>query len=83
RNFETAGQVARGLVQLALYGLADDTFEQFVPCVERVTAEEVIAAAGRLDLRRMVVAVVGDREQVLPGLEALGLGEPQVLEPPD
>lgn len=83
RNFETAGQIARGLVQLALYGLPDDTFEQFVPLVERVTAEDVIAAAGRLDLRRMVVTIVGDPEQVLPGLEALGLGQPQVLEPPD
>lgn len=81
RNFETAGQIARGLVQLALYGLADDTFERFVPCLERVGADEVIAATGRIDPSRMVVAVVGDRERVLPGLAALGLGEPQVLDP--
>jgi predicted Zn-dependent peptidase len=83
RNFETAGQVARGLVQLALYGLADDTFERFVPCMERVTADEVIAATGRFDPSRMVVTVVGDRERVLPGLAALGLGEPLELEPPE
>jgi predicted Zn-dependent peptidase len=81
RNFETAGQVARGLVQLALYNLADDTFEQFVPCVERVTVDEVVASAARLDPRRMVVTVVGDRDSVMPGLASLGLGETQVLEP--
>ena len=80
RNFETAGQVARGLVQLALYRLADDTFERFVPSMDRVTAEEVIAAAGRLDLNRMVVTVVGDRERAFHGLSGLGLGEPQLLE---
>jgi len=83
RNFETAGQVARGLLQLALYGLPADTFEQFVPCIERVGVDEVIAAAGRLDPRRMVVTVVGDREQVLPGLASLGLGEPRILDAAD
>ncbi len=81
RNFETAGQVARGLVQLALYGLADDTFERFVPCMERVTVDQVIAATARLDPGRMVVAVVGDRERVLPGLADLGLGTPRELDP--
>ncbi len=72
--------MARGLAQLALYRLPDDTFERFVPSMDRVTAEEVIAAAGRLDLNRMVVTVVGDRERAFHGLSGLGLGEPQLLE---
>ncbi|HSK09859.1 MAG TPA: pitrilysin family protein [Vicinamibacterales bacterium] len=80
RNFETAGQIARGLVQLALFGLADDTFERFVPCVEQQGVADVTAAAGRLNPGQMVITAVGDREQIFGGLAGLGLGEPQILE---
>ena len=81
RNFETAGQVARSLAQLALYGLPGDTFEQFVPSVAAVSGDEVTASARRLEPGRMVVAVVGDRERVAEGLASLGLGEPTVVVP--
>ena len=37
RGFETAEQVARSVASLALYGLPDDYFEQFVPKVDAVT----------------------------------------------
>ena len=79
RNFETAGQVARSLAQLALYGLPDDTFEQFVPSVASVGIDEVTASARRLKPGRMVVAIVGDRARVADGLAALGLGEPTIV----
>lgn len=80
RNFETAGQVARGLAQLALYGLPDDTFERFVPSVNAVDAAAVTKAAERIAPSRMTVAVVGDREVVEPSLARLGLGAPEVME---
>jgi zinc protease len=80
RSFETAGQIARGLAQLALYELPDDTLEQFVPSVLAVRLDEVAAAAQRLDQARMTVAVVGDRDKVEPGLRALGIGEPAALD---
>jgi predicted Zn-dependent peptidase len=79
RSFETAGQIARGLAQLALYELPDDTLEQFVPLVHGVDLEAVTAAAQRLDPSRMTVAVVGDRAAIEPGLRGLGLGEPVVM----
>lgn len=79
RSFETAGQIARGLAQLALYELPDDTLEQFVPLVHAVDLEAVASAAQRLDPARMTVAVVGDRETVEPALCGLGLGEPVVM----
>ncbi len=41
RNFETAEQVARAVTQIALYDLPDDYFAEFVPRVERVTADDV------------------------------------------
>jgi predicted Zn-dependent peptidase len=80
RSFETAGQIARGLAQLALYELPDDTLEQFVPSVHAVDIDAVTAAAGRLDPARMTVAIVGDREKVELGLRGLGIGELTVLE---
>jgi zinc protease len=79
RSFETAGQIGRGLAQLALYGLPDDTLEVFVPSIHAVDIAAVTAAAERLDLSRMTVTVVGDREKIEPGLAGLGLGAPAIL----
>jgi len=39
RGFETADQIARAAMQLALYDLSDDYFAQFVARVESVTAD--------------------------------------------
>jgi len=83
RSFETAGQIARGLAQLALYELPDDTLEQFVPSILAVDIEAVTVAARRLDPSRMTVAAVGDRAQIEPALATLGLGAPIVLEKGD
>jgi zinc protease len=83
RNFETAGQVARGLAQLALYGLPDDTFLSFVPSVNAVDVEAVTRAAARIDPAKMTVALVGDRASVEAPLAGLGLGRPVVMEHED
>ena len=45
RGFETAGQVARSVAQLALHDLPDTYFEEFVPRLAQVTADDVSAAA--------------------------------------
>ena len=45
RGFETAGQVARSVAQLALHHLPDTYFEEFVPRLAQVTADDVSAAA--------------------------------------
>ncbi len=80
RGFETAQQVARGVAQLALHGLPDSYFEEFVPRVESVTEADVSRVAAQyLDLARMVTLVVGDHDRVAPSLGALNLGEPMVL----
>ncbi len=73
RSFETPRQLAGALSQLAVYGLADDTFDTFVPKMQQVDAADVLAAAtARLDPSRLVTVVVGDpkwRDE----LQALGL----------
>ncbi len=45
RGFETATQVARSVAQLALHGLPDTYFEDFVPTLAQVTQAEVSRVA--------------------------------------
>ena len=80
RNFETAQQVARSVAQLALYGLPDSYFEDFVPKVNGIGIEEVSRAAEQyVDPARATTLVVGDYAAIAESLGALGLGEPQLL----
>ncbi len=80
RGFETAGQVARSVAQLALHDLPDSFFEQFVPRLLEVTAEDVAAAARRyLDPAKMTTVIVGDLDKIDGSLPSLGLGQHRVL----
>ena len=80
RGFETAQQVARGVSQLALHGLPDSYFEEFVPRIDAVTLDDINrVAAAYLDPTRMVTLAVGDHDKVGPTLASLNLGEPVVM----
>jgi zinc protease len=80
RSFETAQQVARGVAQLALYDLPDTYFEEFIPKVNAVTVDDVVAATRRyLDTGRLTALVVGDHGVVGDSLATLGLGPPELL----
>jgi zinc protease len=82
RNFETVQQVARSVAQLALFGLPDRYFEEFVPKVNAVTAADVTRAAARyLDPSRAATVVVGDYAAVGDSLAELGLGPAGILAP--
>jgi predicted Zn-dependent peptidase len=73
RNFETAGQLARASVQLAAYGLPDDTFDRFVPGVDAVSRAAVHAAAAEfIRPADATIVVVGDADTCRPQLDALG-----------
>ena len=80
RSFETAQQVARSVAQLVLYDLPDSYFEDFVPKVNAVTADEVTRAAQRhLDPSRMITLIVGDHDAIGDSLRTLELGDPAIL----
>ena len=82
RSFETGEQIGRAALQLALYDLPDDYFEQFVPRIERVTADDVSRVmTAHLDPARLVTLVVGDLDVIGPDLGALGLGDAVLLSP--
>jgi predicted Zn-dependent peptidase len=80
RGFETAQQVSRSVTQLALYGLPDSYFSEFVPKVHAVTSADVVAAAARhLDPSKLATVVVGDLSAIAEQLDGLGLGAPTIL----
>lgn len=80
RGFETAGQVARSVAQLALHNLPDTYFEEFVPRLAQVTAADVSAAARQyLPPEKMTTVIVGDLDKIHGSLPDLGLGPYQAL----
>lgn len=80
RGFETAAQVARSVAQLALHGLPDSYFEEFVPRLSQVSVADVTSAAQRyLDTGKMATVIVGDLDKIAASLPALGLGPHRVL----
>ena len=80
RGFETAGQVARSVGQLALHSLADTYFEEFVPGLAQVTADDISAAARQyLATFKMSTVIVGDLDKIHGSLPGLGLGPHQVM----
>jgi predicted Zn-dependent peptidase len=80
RNFETAGQIARGLAQLALYDLPDDTFDAFCPRIQALTVDDLARAAGvHVHPDQAVVVAVGDSARIRGDLEAAGLGEAAIV----
>ena len=82
RGFETAGQVARSVAQLALHNLPDSYFEDFVPRLSRITAEQVGSVAGQyLAPAKMTTLIVGDVDKIHGSLPGLGLGPYEVLTP--
>jgi zinc protease len=73
RSFETAEQVTRAVAQIALHGLPDDYFDNFVRDVGRVTSAQVSDVARRYaSADDLHVVVVGDRSHLTA--DGLGLG---------
>src|SRR6185436_6778474 len=65
RGFETAGQVARSVAQLALHNLPDTYFEEFVSNLAQVTPADVSAAAQQyLSPAKMSTVIVGDLDKI-------------------
>lgn len=75
RAFETPGQIATQLANLAIYGLPDDYFDTYVQNVKAVTAQDVKRVAEKcIDPDNMLIVIVGDVGSIRGGLEKLGHG---------
>jgi zinc protease len=72
RTFETSDQIANRLTPLVVYGLPDSYFNDFIPRIRAVTAEDVTRVANKyLDPSKMAILVVGDRKVIEAGLRSL------------
>ena len=81
-NFETTGQVAGQLISSMAFGFSLERIAQELERVGRLGVSDVQDAARKyLDPERLVVVVVGDLAKIRPGIEALGLGPVEVVEP--
>lgn len=79
-RFETSGPVVAAVGGLVTYELPDDELDRYRPAIEAVTADDVLAAArAHLDLERLGVVVVGDADAVAADVEALGIGDVEVV----
>ena len=79
-RFETPGPVVAAVTGIVTYELPDDELERYRPAIEAVTADDVLAAArAHLDLERLGIVLVGDADAVAADVEALGLGDLEVV----
>lgn len=73
KHFETAGHLARAMAELSIYALPEDSFDRFVPEIDRLTPDDMAQAArSALHPDQASLVVVGDVTQIRPSLEALG-----------
>ncbi len=73
-QFETAGSVLGGMVNIVKYGRADDYYETIADKYRGMTAEQIAEAASEnFVYGDIVYVVVGDAEVVEPQLERTGL----------
>jgi len=77
RTFETPAQIGARLADIALYGLPDNYFNNYVGSIEQVKLADISRVANAaIDPSRLAILVVGDRKVIEPGLRSLdGLGD--------
>jgi len=81
-RWETASSVLSSLSQIVQYDLPDDYFKKYPQEVAALTVQPVIKVAREIIHPESVVwVVVGDRAKIQPGLEQLGFGPVQLIDP--
>lgn len=79
-DFETIGDLAARLEEMAVYRLPDDYFQRYVANIQSVEPAAVQkAAATYIQPTRFTVVIVGDRKVIEGGVRQLNLGAVKVL----
>ena len=79
-DFQSVEEIAGELVNLAVYNLPDDYFDKYIGHILAVTKEDVARAARKyLDPQKVDIVIVGDRQHIEAGVQALNLGPLKVL----
>ena len=74
---ETIGQISNQLSNLIVYNLPDDTINQYLKQISKVTLADIDRVAKKyLDPSKMAIVIVGDRGVIEPRLKQIdGLGD--------
>lgn len=81
RRFETTGDIAEHVGEVALYGLGADYYDTYADNVRAVSAADVQAACSRwLNSDGLTIAITGDAGAVRADLESLKIGAVHVDE---
>lgn len=79
-DFQTVGEISGRLEELAIYGLPDTYFNDYIGHILSVTQADVRRVAKKyLDPEKVDIIVVGDRSQIEKNIAALKLGPMTVL----
>jgi predicted Zn-dependent peptidase len=79
-DFQSVTQIAAQLEELVIYNLPDNYFNRFTGTILSVTAADLERVAHRtIDPDRLVVILVGDRQQIETKVKALHLGPVHAL----
>ncbi len=80
QHFQTVPQLARAVGQLSLFELPENYFSTFIPLINAVSIDDVVAVAGTyLDPESCVTLIVGDEKMVREPLSRLRLPTLEVL----
>ncbi len=80
-RWETINSVESSVAEIVQYGLDDTYYQTYADRVKSLSLDAVQEAAESvLQPDRLVWVVVGDREQIEPGLRELGYGNIQILD---
>ncbi len=80
-RWETARAVRHSVAEMVRHGLPDDYWIQYPREIRRLDPAEVSAvAADEIHPDRLIWVVVGDRDEIEPGIRELGLGEVVILD---
>jgi zinc protease len=78
--FETTGGMAGNLAELAIYGLPETFFNDYVPKIQAVTVADVERAARQyLQNERFAVVIVGDLAKIEKPIRDANLGPVRIV----
>jgi zinc protease len=80
-SYDTKDKVLDERERLEFYGYPADYLETYQAALQKVTLADVSAAAMKyIHPDKLAVLVVGNRPEIKPALDALGLGAPKVID---
>ena len=73
RNYETGGQKAAFVSRILMYDLPADFVDQQTKILNNISTADIDALAKKYyDLNKMNILLVGDKDQIIPGIKDLG-----------